>query len=313
MRHQVFREWIPLLVYEELGDDEQASLRTHLTTCGECSERLRELTELRTLCGEGQEVTPALLESARQELRVGLRTERLRSANSRWTDLRVWVTAHPSFAAAAVCLSVGIGIGYLWFGLGGGSAPAASRTPSAGTAWLPAPSETKLNNLRFIDADASDGEIELAFEAVRPGRLRGRLDDERMQDILSYALVHDGNPGTRLRAANVLKSASARLRDQEVKQALITTLTTDENGGVRKQALAALHAYPFDEEIRDAFLCVLRSDPNPALRIAAINGIAAQRFRDPQVLKVLKEKSLSDGNEYIRLRSRAVLEEVDEP
>jgi hypothetical protein len=98
--------------------------------------------------------------------------------------------------------------------------------------------------------------------------------------------------------------------DADVKRALITALKMDENNGVRKQALAALQNFPIDNEIRDALLFVLNNDANPAMRIAAIDAIRTERYRDPETLRVLREKVQTDGNEYIRYRSRAVLQEA---
>jgi hypothetical protein len=55
-------------------------------------------------------------------------------------------------------------------------------------------------------------------------------------------------------------------------------------------------------------------DANSGLRIAAINALEDARGEslplDPEVLKVFKQKMQSDDNNYIRLRARAVVEEM---
>ena len=167
-----------------------------------------------------------------------------------------------------------------------------------------------MGNLRFIDADPSDGNVEFTYEATAPVHVRGNVNDPMVQDVLSEALVDAQNPGVRLRAVSMLNTDKLKQPDADVKRALITALKLDENNGVRKQALAALQNFPFDNEIRDALLFVLNNDSNPAMRIAAIDAIRTERYRDPEVLRVLEEKANTDGNEYIRYRSRAVLQEA---
>ena len=36
MRHQNFKEWIPLLAYDELDEDQKYLLDQHLAVCAEC-------------------------------------------------------------------------------------------------------------------------------------------------------------------------------------------------------------------------------------------------------------------------------------
>jgi len=176
---------------------------------------------------------------------------------------------------------------------------------------LPAsPGNISVGNIRFIDADASDGNVEFTYEATAPVHLRGSVNDPLIQGVLSEALTDAQNPGVRLRAASLLNTDQLKQPDADVKRALITALKMDENNGVRKQALAALQNFPFDIEIRDAWLYVLNNDSNPAMRIAAIDAVRTERYRDPEVLRVLEEKMNTDGNEYIRYRSRAVVQEA---
>ena len=50
---------------------------------------------------------------------------------------------------------------------------------------------------------------------------------------------------------------------------------SDENPGVRKEALKALAQFPMDEKIKTAYLDILKHDNNSAIRIAAINALAS--------------------------------------
>ncbi len=312
MRHQKFKEWIPLLAYDELDEDERYLLDQHLTACAECRAQLDEIKEIQQAAGSRKEPSDVLLQQARRELRIGLREQQPERRG--WLGDWKWSWLVPSFrtaVAGVVCLVLGLTIGHFVYQQPrAGEGPLITR-PVTGV--LPAsPGNISIGNIRFINADASDGTVEFTYEATEPVHLKGSVNDPRIQEVLSAALVDAQNPGTRLRAVNALNTDQLKQPDADVKRALITALKMDENNGVRKQALAALQNFPYDNEIRDALLFALNNDSNPAMRIAAIDAIRTERYRDPEVLRVLREKMHTDGNEYIRYRSRAVLEEANQ-
>jgi hypothetical protein len=313
MRHQRYKEWIPLLAYDELDEDQKYLLDQHLTVCAECREQLQEIKEIQQAAGSPPEPSDLLLQQARRELRIGIGLRGRQSEQRRWLGGWSGFWLIPSLrtaVAGAICLALGLTIGHFVY-----------QQPPAGedsvitkpVVLLPAsPGNISIGNIRFIDADASDGTVEFTYEETAPVHLRGSINDPRIQNVLSETLVDAQNPGVRLRAVNVLNTDQLKPPDADVKRALITALKLDENNGVRKQALAALKNFPYDSEIRDALLFVLNNDSNPAMRIAAIDAIRTERYRDPEVLRVLKEKMHTDGNEYIRYRSRAVLQEANQ-
>lgn len=176
--------------------------------------------------------------------------------------------------------------------------------------------DTRIANVRFIKSDVSGGEMEFTFDAVSPVHMKGNINDERVQKVLAHALVNDENPGVRLRSVSAFSTQIQKLKmpDKEVKAALILALKTDANPGVRKEALKALQSFPFDDDIKQAFLDVLMRDENPALRIAAINSLDSARTQvqgsDKDLLEVLKQRIQTDDNSYIRIRAKAVMEEI---
>jgi len=310
MRHQKLKEWIPLLAYDELDEDQKYLLNEHLAVCAECREQLDELKEVQQAAGSVDEPSETLLRQARRELRIGLRHPEPKRTG--WIADRDFSWLVPSFRTAlagVLCLAVGLAAGYFVYRQPSAGEGSLLTRPVAGL--LPAsPGNISVGNIRFIDADASDGNVEFTYEATAPVHLRGSVNDPLIQDVLSEALTDAQNPGTRLRAVSLLNTDQLKQPDADVKRALITALKMDENNGVRKQALAALQNFPFDIEIRDALLYVLNNDSNPAMRIAAIDAVRTERYRDPEVLRVLEEKMNTDGNEYIRYRSRAVVQEA---
>jgi hypothetical protein len=304
MRHQEIKELIPLLVYDELDQDERFLLEQHLETCEECRAESAELKQALSLAGKPLEVDDRTLAEVRRELRLRLAMAREASRAS-WLSGWQWSRLVPRLqtaVAGVVCLVIGLTAGYFVY--------RGQPTPGAVTLAPDGRGPVSIGNVRFIDADPSDGQVEFTYDTVEPMRYRGSVNDRRAREVLSAALVDGQNPGIRLRAADLLTDERLKRPDADVKRALITAVKMDENNGVRKQALQALLNFPFDNDIRDALLFVLSNDPNPALRIAAINGIKTERYRDPEVLRVLENRGRTDGNEYIRLRSGAILEEV---
>ncbi|HEY3128544.1 MAG TPA: HEAT repeat domain-containing protein [Acidobacteriota bacterium] len=314
MNHKQFRDWIQLSLYDELDEEEQHLLERHLEACEPCRAELREFKSLHeTLEVPMSESIDPLLKQAREELHGALRLERSRRSTAAGWIARISERSvlggfrSPVFlkvaAAAVLMLSAGIFIGYVTF-----------RPGKPGPSGVEALADVDITNVRILDSDANDGQVELSFDATRRVRLRAGMSDERVQKVLARALVNSQNPGVRLNAINAIRTYQHRLSDREVKSALIMALQSDDNPGVRKEALMTLQKYPFDEEMKRAFLHVLVHDNNPGLRIEAIRSLqtaADQRhLAGPELVGILKDKMNSDDNNYVRIRAKSVLEEV---
>ena len=78
MKHTQYKEWLQLLLYDELTPEEQAALDQHLPHCTECRQELEELKQLHaTLLQAGPVATDDnMLREARLALRSALRSER---------------------------------------------------------------------------------------------------------------------------------------------------------------------------------------------------------------------------------------------
>ena len=133
---------------------------------------------------------------------------------------------------------------------------------------------------------------------------------------MAAALTKSDNAGVRIRTVNTISSQTSDviLRDPKIKVALINALKTDENDGVRREALNALMKYPYSEEIRDVFLFVLSNDHNPGLKVGAINALAKMKLEGRSIdnqLKNVIENELVDGeNNFIKLRAASLIQEV---
>ncbi len=320
MNHRRFRRWVQLSTLGELNPQEHTMLEQHLQTCRECSmemEKVRRLTAVIRGLKPGVEVTDQLLAEARNELRITLGEL---AARRTWFTRLQELSLNPGVRRAGIALAGaamilgGILIGR--FTLSSGREPAGAGTPGVTTASLrPEETEPRITNLRFLNTNAATGEIEFTFDAVTPVRLRGTIDDPRIQKVLAHAMLNEQNPGVRLRAVSTMAAHPFEPPDLQVKSALIQTLRKDDNPGVRREALKALARLPFDQDIKAAFLHTLMHDANPALRIAAINCLDSARtaaYRgDQDLVKALKERSTADENSYVRLKAKEVLQEVE--
>lgn len=322
MNHQPYREWIELALFEELSDDERQSLDRHLQSCAECRAVFEQTRLLQTTLARVQrvEVTDLLLMEARQEFRAALRKERSKvSIRQRLREFIGDLVAPPVRGAvgSAFMLALGFLGGYLMFRSLATNGSIAQRL--SGETELTR-GESQIANVKFTDADPSDGEIEFSFDAVTPVNIKGSPNDPGIQSVLMKALTNEENPGVRLRAVSAMTSPMVKIelgkKDQEVKDALINAMKYDENPGVRKEALKALMKVPFDDDIRQALLHVLANDKNEGMRVDAINLLTASKDElksaDDKLLEILRKKAESENNNYIRLRARAVLQEVQQ-
>ncbi len=308
MRHEKYRQWLLLSLYEELDSRRERHLEQHLKQCSACRLERDELRGFHALVDEARwETDASLLNEARAQLRGALRSELRPDGSDRWGGWLAFLHGF-GFRHALVgsgCGLAGLAVGFLLF-----RAPAPA---GVGAGQFADFSTAGVANVEFVDADASDGQVEITFDAVRPVRLKGNVNDPMIQKALAQTLLNGSNAGLRMQALGLLGDKPKTI-DHQVKLALIRSMKFDENTGVRKRALNALSETVFDKEVKEALLHVLLHDENPGMRVAAISALDAEAGRgpsvDPTLLKKLEDKLDSEKNDYIRLRSKAFLEEV---
>jgi hypothetical protein len=100
-----------------------------------------------------------------------------------------------------------------------------------------------------------------------------------------------------------------------VKDALITVVMTDENPGVRREALKLMRKLPYDVDVKRAFIYVLTTDTSSGLRIEAINALVDAGKNgitlDKNEIDLFKQKLQTDDNSYIRYRTKTILQEYN--
>ena len=326
MEHQKYKDWIKLSFYEELDKHEQEQLGKHLIICSECKAEYEAQRKLASFLSseetaENWQPDVQLLNEARRELRAALRVEKEKKpfgSNMFNRFITFFSTPYKFALNSAAVLLLGFLIGYLVFNPSSKTSiplqdtSLFSKGQKANDISL-SQDNVQITNVHFLNKNSETGEIEFTFDAVKPMQMKGNINDQRIQNILTYSIVNGQNPGVRLNSINAISENKKVNFDNDVKEALIRVVKFDENPGVRRQAIKLLNKFPYDDEIKHAYLYVLSNDTTSGMRIEAINSLFqakkdGYRF-DEQELSVFKNKVQTDNNNYIRYRAKTVLQE----
>lgn len=319
MKNERIKELMLLSLYGELNAEDQKELDDYIRKHPDAKKEFREWKRFGTFVSE--QTPPAvaddLLTDARTQLRVALRAERnRRPLRSRLRDVLTELFRPAVALSGAGMLSLGLLLGYCSFAPSGTDPYIVLQNVGDVSNETKGPGRTSIENIRFIDSDASDGEVEFEFSAVAPVHIKGRVDDPEIQRLLTHALLNESNAGVRLSSMQLIRdqAASTRSVDPAIKKALITTLKTDANPGVRNEALRVLQQYGFDDTLRDALLHVIAHDENSGIRVAAINALELAKMDgnrlDDATVKALKEQIAKEENSYIRNRAVNLVKEI---
>ena len=314
-----------LSLYHELSEQEQTVLDNHLATCERCRVELADLKKIHATLTHHQPaaIQEPLLQDARRNLRLRIKTDS--EKKSLWSKVQGTldrILAPPLQVAlgGAAMLVIGIIVGYFVLKLPSEKNLVMRQTSFASSAMEAG--ESQITNIRFLDRNEQNGDVEFTFETMTPVRIHGNINDENVQKVLARALVSDQNAGIRLRAVNMIgtqteqKQTRAPVLDADVKTALIIALLHDRNLGVRNEALNVLKNYLPDPVIVRALLNVLANEKNTGLKIAAINSLDLSKYENQpmnrEILDMFKNKAQSDDNNYIRIRAKLALQEVQQ-
>jgi hypothetical protein len=317
MNHNEFKQMIQLSLYGELADDKQKKLFVHLESCEECRMELEQQKKIMMLISDHKnlEVNEELLKEARMQLRGALRLERSKGFSFSFLANNIFnlLSTPPSLAFGAVSvLILGLIIGSIFFGRE--KVVLADREPDFSNASM-VQNDLRISNMQFINSDPTDGEIEFTFDAAKQVHFKGSVNDPEVQSILTYAMLNDQNPGSRLNSINVMDSYEKVSLDKDIKDALVTVVMTDNNPGVRREAFKLLNRVSFDESVKQAYLFVLLNDSSSALRIEALNALieltrSGYTLNQNDVDLVIKQ-ARQDNDNYIKLKSKTLIEEYN--
>jgi len=309
MNHNECKELIPFYLYEELDTEKKRVFEDHIKSCTDCAGELESYKNLFADISEDSKssIDPKLLLEARLELRGFLKAQKNKiSYSNNIKDYFASFFYKPVGLAVSgfSLLLIGLFIGYMVF-----NSPLVNEIKTNSTKSDP----VRIQNINFIDSDPSDGEVEFTFETVQSERMKGNVNDSELQKILTYAVLNEQNPGTRLNSINVINANQTQKPDDEIKSTLITVAKFDNNPGVRIEALKSLNKLPADEEIKNTLIYVLLNDTIAGIRIEAINGLVDASKTginlNQKDLISLRDKIQTENNNYIRYQAKNIIKE----
>lgn len=319
MNHKKYRNLIDEYFFGEINSREKIELEEHLKKCELCRSEFYSAKILKEslLKNELPEPDENMLKEVRNDLRATLRKERTRE--SLWDRISGRLNSSfflaPQLAAAAFSfLIIGVIGGYFVFKTTGsihyimeipGQDQYNLKTSLSG--------DTRISNIRFLHKNTDDGTVEFTFDAVKPVHIKGKISDPEIQNVLTYSMLNEANPGTRLNTINLINASAQPQPDNEIKNALLSVVKFDNNQGVRWEAIKLIKKFGFDKEIKNAMLYVLQNDSSSGMRIEAMNILVQANKKgntfSKQDLSVFREKMQQDDNNFIRYQAKTVLKE----
>jgi hypothetical protein len=295
-----YQHQITLLLYDELADEGRRELDAHLQECTPCKDTFDAERAMHSVLAEdtdGWDVPSDLLVESRKSLADEL--DRLERKPSWWRMPAFSVVFTPMRlleSAALVAMGLALGV-YVSQQINVGP-PAGNPSPLPEKASV-IPQNGTISNLQVVHADPSTGQVELAAQVSQPLRFHGRIDDDTVRQLLFSALRDPNNPGSRLKAIEVL---AQKPTDESIEEALISALVYDDDAGVRMRALEGLKTHANEQHVRAAFMHSLQNDANAGIRIGAIDALLARNPKDAELAQKLTEATRQDDNPYVRTR-----------
>jgi HEAT repeats/Putative zinc-finger len=296
-----YQHQITLLLYDELAEGARDELEAHLRECGACKEAFDSERTMHSMLADdptGWEVPADLLVESRKALADHLDlVERKRSWWRMPTFSVVFTPMRLLESAALIAMGLALGV-YVSNQQARQAQPTASNPPVENPA-PGIPQNGTISNLQVVNADPSTGQVELAGEVSQPLRFFGRMEDNTVRQLLFSALRDGNNPGSRLKAVEVL---SQKPTDEPIEEALINALVYDDDAGVRMRALEGLRTFANEQHVQAAFMHTLQNDANAGIRIEAIDALLERNPKDAKLAQKLTEATKKDDNPYIRTK-----------
>jgi hypothetical protein len=319
MNHNKYKILIDEYFFGDISRDEKIQLEEHLKVCALCRSEFNSTKVLKESLLADKLPAPDeyILSEARKELRMNLRSAKMKV--SLWNKLTGKLSSSffitPQLAAAALSsLIIGLAAGYFIFSTSGTVHYSLENLQTKNeNKEASLTGDTKIDNVRFLQKNTENGTIEFTFDAVKPVHIKGKIDDPEIQNILTYSMLNEDNPGTRLNTISLINSSSQTQQDNDIKNALLSVVKFDNNQGVRWEALKLLSKFKFDDQIKKTLLYVLQNDSTSGMRIEAMNRLVEANNSgstfDREDLSVLRQKVEQDDNNYIRYQAKTVLKE----
>lgn len=308
------RDSIILATYGELPDHDAIGLEQHLAACQACLEELESLKRMDELvmAYPVAEPNPNLLAQSRMRLdealdaipQHGLLTLLQANATAWWMNLMR--------APALATLLVGAGF------MGGNFtyryqvAHEPIRRPPTVVTDQTGGGVSSISAITQLPGDM----VQVSYNRVVPEMAQGSLDDPQIRHLLMVGTNAATSNEVRVDSVAYLAGeckvghqCNADADGTGIRTALLKSLKTDKNAGVRLKALEGLQSYVSqDEKVRDAVMQALLTDSSATVRTRAVSLLQPVQS-DTSVRQVLRTVSTRDENPYIRTVSTQELQD----
>jgi anti-sigma factor RsiW len=296
---------IPFYYYGELAPDVEERVEEHLDACAECRGEFEKHKAMAAALDRRKVSPPAeLLSECRHELARAIYREESpatrRISSDPWALFRDAFSSllHPGirFRQPAGALAL-VALGFFAARISGTWNPAstlAGLTPDA-----------VVSSIRSVQPDNA-GRVQISLDETHRRVISGRLEDQNIQRLLLAAAREQDNPGVRVESVGLLKDHGGT---GEIRSALLEAVAHDPNPGVRLKALEGLKRFSADGDVRRTLAQVLLKDQNSAIRIQVIDLLVANQ--DPSTVSVLQTLIGKEDNNYVRMRCRDALREMN--
>ncbi len=295
MNCETAQSQLSLLLYGELGFDDEERIEQHLEGCPDCRAAKERVKALHTaLDGARLEPPPALLADSRREFSARLQSSHSRRRPTGWLSRAGdWLQAPAPWWRLATAAGL-LAAGFL------GARLTMPPTPAPAP-----PADPVASRVRFLEP-SRDGGVRIVLEETRQRVLSGPLEEEPILRLLLGAARETSDPGLRADSIDLLKQKSEAA---PVRRALLHTLEHDPNPAVRLKALEGLKPYAHESDIRQALSRTLLEDESASIRSAAIDLLIESR--GVELIGTLQELLRREENDYVRSRSQKALREMN--
>jgi hypothetical protein len=316
MKCELAQEYIALIVYGELPDDQVHLLEQHLTDCEKCRLELEAVQALY----KAMSLLPVEEPSANLVARTRLRLEEaldsmphgswLLRFSQRFSQGMGHLRAAPLVASALLVVGVGMG-GYAGYRQGVRVHDAQQTRLILNSIQKGDNGTPQIANVSSIVQDPNSNNVEVSYNRLVPESIHGSLSDPQIRQLLILGAQNRLNSGVRDDSVGLLadECRGGQCSDGPIRNALMVALRYDRSANVRLKALEGLQPYIGDDmRVRDAILEALMKDKDSTVRAQAISLLEPVEA-DSSVRQVLNTVALQDDNPQIRTVSRQVLDQ----
>jgi len=295
------QEQFALLLYGELGFDEEERVESHLDGCAECRAALQRQRALHEGLDEvAVSPSPALLSRCREDLTQVLAQEKLAAAwkPSWWRQITSgWNIQFLRPMTAMALLAAGFFAAKVTPGLNFPGGVASMGLANFGGA--------QVRNV----ATEPDGRLRIVVNETRERTISGNRDDQQIRELLMAAAKEGSDPGLRAQTVTILMGDADA---SDVREALAFAMANDENTSVRLKAMEGLQRYANDPVVQNALVHVLLNDPNSGMRTRVIETLDEHEGQElnRQMVGALQALMGREDDQDVRDRASRMLRSI---